>query len=138
MISAKVHHVVFCVQAENQERAADLWRDVGMTFQEVPLAEEGIRVLLDWAAGVEIVAPTEPEGTETARFRAFLDERGEGVYSVVVRTAEIDGPIKAIAPYGASVRYRQHRETGEIVVDEADLTPVLGMSITLLATNLGD
>jgi hypothetical protein len=111
---------VLCVRAENQERAADLWRDVGMTFQEVPLAEEGIRVLLDWSAGVEIVAPAEPEGTETARFRAFLDERGE------------------IAPYGASVRYRQHRETGDIVVDEADLTPVLGMSITLLATNLGD
>ena len=85
-----------------------------------------------------IVAPAEPEGTETARFRAFLNERGEGVYSVVVRTAEIDGPIKAIAPYGASVRYRQHRETGDIVVDEADLTPVLGMSITLLATNLDD
>ena len=109
-----------------------------MTFQEVPLAEEGIRVLLDWSAGVEIVAPAEPEGTETARFRAFLDERGEGVFSVVVRTAEIDEPIKELAPYGASVRYRQHREAGDIVVDEADLTPVLGMSITLLATNLGE
>jgi methylmalonyl-CoA/ethylmalonyl-CoA epimerase len=138
MISAKVHHVVYCVRAENQERAAGLWRDVGMTFQEVPLEEEGIRVLLDWSAGVEIVAPTEREGTETARFRAFLDECGEGVYSVVVRTAEIDGPIEVLAPYGASVRYRQHRETGDIVVDEADLTPVMGMSITLLATNLPD
>jgi len=138
MITAKLHHVVYCVRAENQERAADLWRDVGLTFQEVPLAEEGIRVLLDWSAGIEIVAPTEPEGTETARFRSFLDERGEGVYSVVVRTAEVDGPISAIAPYGASVRYRQHREMGDIVVDEVDLTPVLGMSITLLATNLPD
>ena len=59
MTGAKVHHVVFCVRAENLERAADLWRDVGMTF-------------------------------------------------------------------------------GGIVVDEADLTPVLGMSITLLATNLGE
>jgi methylmalonyl-CoA/ethylmalonyl-CoA epimerase len=138
MTSAKVHHVVYCVLPENQERAADVWREFGMTFQEVPLAEEGIRVLLDWSAGIEIVAPTVPEGTETARFRAFLDERGEGVYSVVVRTAEIDGPIRAVASHGASVRYRQHRETGDIVVDEADLTPVLGMSITLLSTNLPD
>lgn len=138
MGSAKVHHVVYCVRAENQEHAADLWRSMGIEFQEVPLAEEGIRVLLDWSAGVEIVAPAEPEGTETARFRAFLDERGEGVYSVVVRTAEFEGSIESLAAFGASVRYGQHREFDDIVVDEADLTPVLGMSITLLATNLPD
>ena len=138
MVSAKLHHVVYCVRAENQERAADLWRDIGMTFQEVPLADEGIRVLLDWSAGIEIVAPILPEGSETARFRAFLDERGEGVYSVVVRTTDVSGLIEGLAPHGASVRYRQHRGTGDILVDEADLTPVLGMSITLLATNLAD
>ena len=33
MISAKVHHVVFCVRAENQERAADLWRDIQPDFR---------------------------------------------------------------------------------------------------------
>ena len=40
--------------------------------------------------------------------------------------------------HGAGVRYRQHRETGDVVVDEADLTPVFGMAVTLLATNLPD
>jgi methylmalonyl-CoA/ethylmalonyl-CoA epimerase len=138
MGSAKLHHVVYCVRPENQDQAADLWRDIGMTFVQVPLVDEGIRVLLDWSAGIEIVAPTLPEGSETARFRAFLDEHGEGVYSVVVRTADVDGPIELLAPHGASVRYRQHRDNGELIVDEADLTPVLGMSITLLATNLPD
>ncbi|MBL7491103.1 glyoxalase [Frankia sp. AgB1.9] len=138
MTSAKLHHVVFCVRPENQERAADFWRDLGMTFGEVPLAEEGIRVLLDWSAGIEIISPTQPEGTETARFQAFLDERGEGIYSAVVRTSDIEGPISVAAQYGAPVRYRQHRETGDIVVDEADLEPVCGMPVTLLATNLPD
>ncbi|MBL7498673.1 glyoxalase [Frankia sp. CNm7] len=138
MTSARLHHVVYCVQPENQERAADFWRDLGLTFHEVPLAEEGIRVLLDWSAGVEIVSPAEPAGTETARFRAFLDERAEGVYSVVVRAADVEGPISVAARHGARVRYQQHREVGDVVVDEADLEPVCGMAVTLLATNLPD
>lgn len=138
MAAPKVHHVVYCLRPENQERAAEFWRDLGLRFDEVPLAAEGIRVLLDWAAGVELVSPTEPEGTETARFRRFLDDHGEGVYSVVVRTDAVDGPAATAARHGAEVRYRQHRETGDVVVDEVDLTPVAGMSVTLLATNLPD
>lgn len=142
MPSSKLHHVVFCVRRENQEQAADYWRALGMTFVEVPLEEEGIRVLLDWGGGIEIIAPSEPTGTETARFLAFLDERGEGVYSVVVRTDEYEGAVAAAAGQGATVVYQQHREHGEgegaIVIDEADLAPVLGMGVTLLSTNLPD
>jgi hypothetical protein len=138
MTNARLHHVVYCVRPENQERAADFWRELGLTFREVPLAEEGIRVLLDWSAGIELVAPAARVGTETARFEAFLDARGEGVYSVVVRTADVEGPIAVAARHGAQVRYQQHRETGDVVVDEADLEPVCGMAVTLLATNLPD
>jgi hypothetical protein len=40
------------------------------------------------------------------------------------------------------VQYQQHREHGEgdgaVVVDEADLSTVLGMGVTLLSTNLPD
>jgi hypothetical protein len=137
-VNARLHHVVFCVRPENQERAADFWRGLGMTFNEVPLPDEGIRVLLDWSAGIELVSPCEPEGTETARFRAFLEERGEGPYSVVVRTADLQEPLALARQHGADVIYRQHRETGDVVVDEAELTPVFGMAVTLLATNLPD
>jgi hypothetical protein len=138
MSTIKLHHVVYCVRAENQDRAAAFWGDLGLTFVEVPLVEEGIRVLLDWTAGIEIVSPGEPEGTETARFRDFLAEHGEGVYSVVVRAGEVDGPVSVATRHGAATRYRQHREHGEIFVDEVDLTPVFGMSVTLLATNRPD
>jgi 4-hydroxyphenylpyruvate dioxygenase-like putative hemolysin len=138
MPETTLHHVVFCVRPENQDQAAAYWRDLGLTFQEIPLVEEGLRVLLDWSAGIELVSPTELEGTETARFRAFLDEHGEGVCSVVVRTEEVDGPIAAAGRHGAEVRYQQHREDGDVVLDEADLTPVFGMPVTLLATNRPD
>ena len=138
VVTAKLHHVVFCVHPEHQEQAAAFWRDLGLTFQDIPLAEEGLHVLLDWSAGIEIVAPVEPAGTETARFRAFLAEHGEGVCSVVVRTADVDEPIAIAARHGAVVRYRQHREAGPMVLDEADLVPVLGMPVTFLATNRPD
>ena len=138
MTTPKLHHVVYCVRPENQEQAAAFWRDIGLTFQEIPLADEGLRVLLDWSAGIELVSPTEVEGTETARFRAFLDEHGEGVITVVVRTAEVEGPLAVAVRHGATVRYRQHRETGDTVLDEVDLTPVHGMAVTLLATTLPD
>lgn len=138
MAGPKLHHVVFVVEPENQERAADLWRDLGLTFVEIPLAEEGLRVLLDWSAGIEIVSPTEPAGTETARFRQLLDTQGAGVCSVVVRTEEVEGPLSVALRHGAEVRYRQHREDGEMVLDEIDLTPVCGMPVTLLATTRPD
>ena len=37
MTGTRLHDVVFCVRAENQERAADFWRDLGLTFVEIPL-----------------------------------------------------------------------------------------------------
>jgi hypothetical protein len=138
MTDPKLHHVVFCVPPEDQEGAADLWRDLGLTFDELALEEEGLRVLLAWTAGMEIVSPTAVGGTESDRFRAFLAERGPGVFSVVVRTDDVDVPIAVTARHGADVAYRQHRETGDIVVDEAELSPVFGMPLTFLATNLPD
>jgi len=134
----RVHHVVFCVRPEHQESAADYWRQMGLVFQEIVLAEEGLRVLLDWSAGIEIISPTPAAGTETARFLQFLEQHGEGVCSVVVKVPNVETPILVAKEHGASVRYQQHREAGGYVIDEADLTPLFGMPVTLLATNRPD
>jgi methylmalonyl-CoA/ethylmalonyl-CoA epimerase len=134
----RIHHVVFCVRPENQEAAVDFWRDLGLVFHEIALVEEGLRVFLDWSAGIEVVSPSPEPGTETARFWTFLEERGEGVCSVVVKGPNVEAPIAVAKRHGASVRYQQHREDGGYFLDEADLTPILGMPITLLATNRPD
>ena len=138
MTGTKLHHIVYCVEPENHERAAEFWRELGIEFEEVHLEGLGIRVLLDWEAGIEVISPTEPAGTETAKFRAFLDEHGEGVYSAVVRTPEVAGPIAIATRYGATIRYQQHRETGPQVTDEVDLSPIHGMAVTFLATTKPD
>lgn len=130
-----VHHVVFCVRPENQEAAADVWRSLGFEFVEIELVEEGLRVLLDWDRGIEVVAPSEAGGSESPRFEAFLAERGEGVWSVVVRVADVDEGIADLARHGVVVRYLQRRDLGESRLDEADLEPLYGMPVTLLATD---
>jgi hypothetical protein len=134
----KIHHVVFCVHPENHDAAAAYWRDLGLSFQELTLAEEGLRVSLDWSAGIEIISPTAEPGTETTRFQAFLDERGEGIWSIVVKAPNVEDPILVAKGHGSTVRYQQHRDHGEIFLDEADMTPLFGMAVTFLATNRPD
>jgi methylmalonyl-CoA/ethylmalonyl-CoA epimerase len=126
-----VHHVVFCVRAENQDAAAKFWVDLGCEFVDIRLDELGLRVLLDWDQGIELISPTGPAGVE---FQTFLDLKGEGVYSVVVRTEDIAGPVSVAGLHGVSVEYQQHRADGTYELDEARLAPFYGMPITFLAT----
>ena len=130
-----LHHVVFCVQREHQDEAADFWRALGFEFSDIDLPEEGLRVLLDWDRGIEIISPTEAGGSETAHVEEFLDRRGEGVYSVVVRTVEVAGPISIAASYGVEVEFQQHREAPGFTLDEARLGALHGMAVTFLATD---
>jgi hypothetical protein len=133
-----LHHVVFCVQRENQDDAADFWRALGFEFVDIDLFDVGLRVLLDWGRGIEIIAPTETAGPESAEFEEFLEQHGEGVYSVVVRTVEIAGPISIASRYGANVAFQQHREGPGFALDEARLHPLHGMPVTILATDRPD
>jgi hypothetical protein len=51
----RLHHVVFCVEPDNQDAAADVWRTLGFEFVEILLADVLLRVLLDWTRGIEII-----------------------------------------------------------------------------------
>ena len=134
----RVHHVVFCVHHANQERAAGLWRELGLTFAEIDLDDLGIRVLIDWEAGIELVSPVPGSGDEAAAFTEFLAANGEGLWSVVMDVPDVDGPTAVAERYGAQVAYRQHREVGTMVIDEVMLGPYHGMPITFLSTTTGD
>jgi len=129
----KVHHAVFCVHGDNQERAADLWRELGLTFAEIVLADLEIRVLIDWDAGIELVSPMPDAGEPAVAFTTFLETQGEGLYSLAMSVDEVDGPEAIALRYGAKVEYRQHRDLGSFVIDEVMLAPVHGMPITFLS-----
>jgi hypothetical protein len=131
-----LHHVVFCVERAHQDAAANLWQDLGFQLVEIDLPDVGLRVLLDWSRGIEIISPSDVLGAEGARVQKFLDTRGEGVYSVVVLTSDIDGPVSLAARYGATLQLRQDRSGEGFALEEAMLSPVYGMPITVIATDL--
>ena len=133
-----LHHVVFCVYQQNQDQAAAFWRDLGFAFADIDLPDVGLRVLLDWDRGIEIISPAENAGPEALDVRDFLRLHGEGVYSVVVRTTDVAGPISVAERHGARVDFQQHRggEGEGYELDEAKLSPIYGMPVTLLATDL--
>ena len=131
-----LHHVVFCVERAHQDDAANFWKDLGFEFAEIDLADVGLRVLLDWTRGIEIISPSDVNAAEGARVQQFLDTRGEGVYSIVVLTSDIDGPLSVAARYGATLQLRQDRSGDGFALEEAMLSPVHGMPITFIATDL--
>ena len=133
----KLHHVVFCVHFDHQEQAADLWRGLGLTFAEIALPDLGIRVLIDWDAGIELVSPVPGSGEVAAEYTSFLATRGEGFFSVVMAVDEVEGPAAVARRYGAHVAYQQRRRHGDLDIDEVQLTPIHGMPITFLATTTG-
>ncbi len=130
-----LHHVVFCVEPDNQDAAADVWRTLGFVFDEILLDDVSLRVLLDWARGVEIISPTTNDATVRAA-RSFLNEQGEGVYSVVLRTEAIGAVSESMRSRGAELTYRQSRSGDGYTFEEAQFAPVFGMPITLLETDL--
>jgi hypothetical protein len=131
-----LHHVVFCVERAHQDDAANFWKDLGFELVEIDLPEVGLRVLLDWSRGIEIISPSDVNAAEGARVQQFLAERGEGVYSVVVFTGDIDGPLSVAGRYGATLQLRQDRSGDGFALEEAMLSPVHGMAITFIATDL--
>ncbi len=126
---------MFCVEPENQDAAADVWRNLGFEFVEILLDDVSLRVLLDWTRGIEIVSPTTSDAT-LCEARSFLNEQGEGVYSVVVRTRAISAATESMRRGGAELTYLQSRSGDGYTLEEAQFAPVFGMPITLLETDL--
>jgi hypothetical protein len=67
--------------------------------------------------------------------RAFLDDGGDGVYTVVIRVPGASAAESVAERYGAAVRFRQKLEGEGTHLEEIDLS-VLNLPLTLLATNV--
>lgn len=103
-----VHHVVWCIQPENLARVREFWeRAIGLPLEELDLPELGLRVLISWKGGVEIMSPAYPTGLMADAARRFLAERGEGVYSVVYGVRGIESVISAFGARGGSLLFRE-------------------------------
>jgi methylmalonyl-CoA/ethylmalonyl-CoA epimerase len=83
----RVHHVSWCLEPENMDAAKEMWeQQLGIELIDFVLEADGLRVLLAWDPGVELISPHDPLGPAGTMVRAHLDKQGEGVYATVLLT----------------------------------------------------
>ncbi|HXO55212.1 MAG TPA: hypothetical protein VN866_01560, partial [Mycobacterium sp.] len=80
---SSVHHVVFATPQEQLSKTAQFFSELGFRFQTIELEDVGLRVLLDWDGGLELVTPLSSEADGDNAVAQFLQQDGPGVYSVV-------------------------------------------------------
>ena len=130
-----VHHVVWCIRPENLARVRAFWEQtIGIALEELDLPELGLRVLISWKGGVEIMSPAYPNGIMADAARQFLAARGEGVYTVVYGVRGIESVISAFTARGGSLLFRE--TVSPDAVDERKLS--VGERFSILQAGFDD
>jgi 4-hydroxyphenylpyruvate dioxygenase-like putative hemolysin len=130
-----VHHVVFAVPQEQLLHTVQFFSELGFRFQTIELEDVGLRVLLDWGGGLELVTPRSSAADGDNAVANFLQQNGPGVYSVVIRVGDAPAAEQVAQRYGAQTRFRQHRGGDGYELDEIEIS-VLGLPLTFLSTDL--
>lgn len=133
--SPRMHHVIYAVDPERLDAATAFFSELGFTFATFALGDVGLQVRLDWTGGVELISPLDTEAGRRSAVAEFLASRGDGVYSVAIRVADMAAAEEVAARYGATSRFRQHRDGDGFELDESEIA-VRGLPMTLLATDL--
>jgi len=136
MTKPQLHHVVFAVAPERHDAVAQMFTELGFALQPAELGELGLRINLDWDGGIELISPIAGSTAEVAGLvRDFLDHRGDGIYTVVLKVPGAPAAQAITERYGATVRYRQRLEGEGTHLEEVDLS-VFDLPLTLLDTSL--
>jgi 4-hydroxyphenylpyruvate dioxygenase-like putative hemolysin len=134
--SSRLHHVVFAVSREQHDAVGQLLSELGFSFEKVELDELGIRVLLDWNRGIELISPNPGSTAEVATSVIdFLASHGNGIFTVVLQVPGASEAETIAERYGSTTRFRQGFEGDGNYLDEIDLS-VFGLPLTFLSTNL--
>jgi 4-hydroxyphenylpyruvate dioxygenase-like putative hemolysin len=131
-----IHHVVFAVASERHDAVAQMFTDLGFSLQPAELPDLGVRIHLDWVRGIEIISPVAGSvAPVAASVTEFLDKKGDGIYTVVIRVPGAAAAESVAERYGANIRFRQKLEGDGTHLEEIDLS-VLDLPLTLLDTNI--
>jgi methylmalonyl-CoA/ethylmalonyl-CoA epimerase len=132
----QLHHVVFAVATERQAAVAQMFGELGFSFNAAELTELGVTVALDWDRGIELISPV-PGSTASvaASVNEFLDRHGDGVYTVVLRVPDAAEAESVAERYGSATRFRQSFDGEGSYLHEVELS-VSGLPLTMLSTNV--
>jgi 4-hydroxyphenylpyruvate dioxygenase-like putative hemolysin len=130
------HHVVFAVAAERQATVAQMFTELGFSFENLELAELGLQVRLDWTRRLELISPIAGSTASVAdSVRDFLAGHGDGVCTVVIQVPGASAAEDIARRYSATTRFTQHFDGEGFDLDEVDLS-VLNLPLTFLGTNV--
>lgn len=132
----RMHHAVFAVQPTSFEKATRYLERLGFDLVEHTLDDVGLRLRIDWAGGMELVTPTDGHVNESGSVGDFLARHGDGLFTVVVRVLDAERASADAQGAGAVERYRQHRGGPGFTLTEIEMTPLFGLSITFLETDI--
>ena len=79
---SSVHHVVFAAPQEQLSETAQFFSDLGFRFETIELEDVGLRVLLVWDGGLELVTPLSSEAEGDNAVVQFLQQNGAVTRSV--------------------------------------------------------
>lgn len=87
----RVDHVLYVARPENQaayvEQLAKLCRV--RFYGPVEKPDLGVRLYISWAAGLEVVSPVSDTAPWSLHMRQYIEERGEGLMSVIFGVKDI-------------------------------------------------
>ena len=112
--------MVFAVPPEQLPEAVQFFSELGFRFQTIELEDVGLRVLLDWDGGLELVTPLSSGADGAGAVAQFLQRNGPGVYSVVIRVGDAPAAEQVAKRYGAQTRFHQHRGGDGFELDEIE------------------
>lgn len=132
----QLHHVVFAVATERQEAVAEMFAELGFSFNATELTELGVTVALDWDRGIELISPVPGSTASVATsVNEFLHRHGDGVYTVVLRVPDASAAESVAERYGSTTRFRQSFDGEGSYLHEVELS-VFGLPVTFLSTNV--
>ena len=136
MPETQLHHVVFAVAPERQPAVAQMFTELGFSFENTELTELGLTIHLDWNGGVELISAVPGATADVATsVSEFVKRNGDGVYTVVLRVPGASAAETVAERYGSRTRFRQSFSGDGSYLDEIDLS-VFGLPLTLLSTNI--
>jgi methylmalonyl-CoA/ethylmalonyl-CoA epimerase len=136
MPETQLHHVVFAVAPQRQPAVAQMFTELGFSFENTELTDLGLTIYLDWNGGVELISAIPGATAEVAAsVSEFVQRNGDGVYSVVLRVPGASYAEAVAERYGSKTRFRQSISGEGSYLDEIDLS-VFGLPLTMLSTNI--
>src|SRR3546814_21156161 len=88
----RVDHILYRAWPENQEAYVEQRSKLCKVkfYGPVDKPEFGIRLYINWAAGLEVVSPVSDTAPWSLQMRDYLERRGEGVMNVIFGVRDIN------------------------------------------------